>query len=100
MKKYKEHVEMGIEWVQIENNEKINKFNAQTKCWPSLIRVEIIAILTAILVAKESSTINIFTDFDFLIKALFIYFMRENLILCRLLNELHTENRLTLLGSY
>ena len=31
LKRDEEHVNMGVGWVQVENNEEINKFNAQTK---------------------------------------------------------------------
>ena len=62
MKKQENQAEMGIGWVQIENNEEINKFNAKTKGWPSSTRAEMIAILTTLLVTKNSSILNIHTD--------------------------------------
>jgi ribonuclease HI/endonuclease/exonuclease/phosphatase family metal-dependent hydrolase len=53
---------MGIGWIQVENEEEISKFNTQTIGWPSSTRAEILAILTILLVVQEQSTINIYTD--------------------------------------
>ena len=62
LKRYENYVDMGVGWVQIENELEISRFNAKTKVWPSSTRVEVIAILTAILTVNYNSEVSIFTD--------------------------------------
>src|SRR5436189_242204 len=62
MKKGKNQIDLGVGWIHIDNDVEIHNFNARAWGWPSSTRAEIIAILTTLLVVKNSSDIKIYTD--------------------------------------
>lgn len=62
MKKGKNQIDLGVGWIHIDDDVEIHNFNARAWGWPSSTRAEIIAILTTLLVVKNSSDIKIYTD--------------------------------------
>jgi len=53
---------MGIGWVQVDSNNIINTFSAQTQLWPSSYKAELISILSALCTCQPNSQVQIFTD--------------------------------------
>src|SRR5256885_7179241 len=53
---------MSIRWIQVENNSIINSFVAQVQHWPSLYKIELLAVLSAISTAPCNCKVDIYTD--------------------------------------